>query len=378
MPIINLKIQGKQAIGDGTKIVCMNDDYVVRLDLSDCDTFVNLPIKKLVIKTGTDYRESPVEEVTEGGETFLQAKLPLFENRKTVELGVCSKQAEGEDPKFASEPALFECSKSILCGALILKGDPELMSLEVSSNGLYTAADYGVDGFYEIYVAVSDYISESRTVSLSMVDGNQFIYPTRAGAMLSSVTITKPTTLVPANIRKGIDIGGVVGTFETKLIETEIYQDGEYNPPSGIDGFSKVVVNVGTSNLAKIMRLGDSFTYDYDSSVNVSIDIPGIIKYENDGDVIIITAIGKGSCSVIIKDFDANGEIVKTTHYAIVVDLDSDYLLPVSVDNVDTMKLYLDQDCVGAVIRYTGKSAGGFSQDALYIVEEDNSEEGGQ
>lgn len=375
MPIINLKIQGKQAIGDGTKIVCMNDDYVVRLDLSDCDTFVNLPIKKLVIKTGTDYRESPVEEVAEGGKTFLQAKLPLFENRKTVELGVCGKQAEGEDPKFASEPAIFECSKSILCGALILKGDPQLMSLEVSSNGLYTAADYGVDGFYEVYVTVADYITESKTVSLSMADGNQFIYPSKYGAMLSGVTITKPITLIPANIRKGIDIGGVIGTYETKLVPAEVYQDGEYNPPAGADGFSRVVVNVGRSNLAKVMRLGDSFTYDYDTSINVSIDTPGIIKYENDGDVIIITAIGKGSCSVIIKDFDGNGEVIKTTNYAILVDLESDYVLPICVDKVETMNMYLDKDYVGAVVKYTGKSTGSFSRDALYIVDEENTEE---
>lgn len=46
-----------------------------------------------------------------------------------------------------------------------------------------------------------------------MATGNQVITPT-SGKTLSQVTITKPSTLTPGNIKKDIDIGGVIGTYE--------------------------------------------------------------------------------------------------------------------------------------------------------------------
>lgn len=373
MPIINLKIQGKQAIGDGTKIVCMNSDYVVRFEFLDCETLLELPIKKLVIKAGTEYQEAAIEEVVDSGQTFWQASLPIFDCRKSVELGVCGKETEDAKPKFTSKPATFECSKSILCGALVLKGDPKLSRLEVDSNGLYTASDWGADGFYEVYVAVSDYISEARTVSLSMANGNQFIYPSRAGALLSEVVITKPITMIPSNIKKGVDIGGVVGTYETVLTETEIFSDGEYTPPAGTDGFSKVTVNVGTNNLVKSLHINDTFTYDYDTSVNITIDVPGIIKYENDGDLIIFTAIKDGSCSIVVKDFDSSGKVVKTLHYAVIVNTEAGYLTPVEASSTVEMQNYLNIGVVGTVVKYVGETSNmdGFIQGALYIIEEE-------
>lgn len=376
MPIINLTLQGKRAVGDGTKIVSMNGDYLVRLTLDDCDDLARLPVKKLILRRGTEYQESPVESVEEDGQTFLQAELPIFEYQQTVDIGVYGKESEeDEDPKFSSEPAKFECIKSILCGALILKKDPELESLRITENGRYTAADRGVDGFYEVDVNVAAAAREQRTVALSMPIGNQVITPLTEGHAMSQVTITKPLTLVSENIKKGVNIGGVVGSYEKTLIETEVYQDGEYTPPAGADGFSKVTVAVGSGNFARLLRIGDSFTYDYDTSVNITIDTPGVIKYENDGNVIIITAINKGSCSVLLKDIDANGDVVKTLHYAIIVEVESDRLLPVCAGNVSEMQVYLNEGVVGAVVKYTGNSADGFIKDALYIVEEEDKEE---
>ena len=42
---------------------------------------------------------------------------------------------------------------------------------------------------------------------------------------MNEVTITKPSTLIPENIKNGIDIGGVVGTYEGNVIT---YWDGTY------------------------------------------------------------------------------------------------------------------------------------------------------
>lgn len=55
---------------------------------------------------------------------------------------------------------------------------------------------------------------QTKTVALSMASGNQTVNPD-SGKVLSKVTITKPDTLIPENIKKDITIGGVVGTLES-------------------------------------------------------------------------------------------------------------------------------------------------------------------
>lgn len=373
MPIINLTLQGKQAIGDGTKIVCMNGDYLVRFTFNDCEEFVKLPVKRLVVKYGRESKEAAIESVTENGKTFFQAELPVIECQKSVEIGVYGKESNEMliEPKFTSTSAKFECEKSALCGVVIVHKDPKLDTLYITRNGRYTAADDGVDGYYYVDVHIEEAATEQRTAALSMQYGNQVVYPSAEDRAMSQVTITKPVTMVPENIKKGVNIGGVIGTYTKTVMETEIFQDGEYTPPAGVDGFSRVIVNVGSGNYAKVMRIGDTFTYDYEASVNITIDTPGIVKYENDGDVIIFTAIGKGSCSIVLKDMDHMGGAVRTLHYAIIVDVDSDYLLPVCANSVSEMQAYLNEGVAGAVIKYTGVPASGFMTDALYIIEEE-------
>lgn len=55
--------------------------------------------------------------------------------------------------------------------------------------------------------------TEMKVADLSMASGNQVISNT-SGKYMTSVTIKKPSTLIPSNIKKGVNIGGVVGTVE--------------------------------------------------------------------------------------------------------------------------------------------------------------------
>lgn len=55
--------------------------------------------------------------------------------------------------------------------------------------------------------------TEERTVELSMPTGNQVIQPT-SGKVMRKVTVQKPATLLPENIKKDVVIGGVTGTLE--------------------------------------------------------------------------------------------------------------------------------------------------------------------
>ena len=55
--------------------------------------------------------------------------------------------------------------------------------------------------------------TEERMVDLSMPSGNQVILPT-SGKVMSKVTVQKPDTLLPENIKKDVVIGGVTGSLE--------------------------------------------------------------------------------------------------------------------------------------------------------------------
>ena len=55
--------------------------------------------------------------------------------------------------------------------------------------------------------------TEEKTVVLALANGDQVITPTD-GKNISKVTITKPVELLPENIKKGITIAGVTGTYE--------------------------------------------------------------------------------------------------------------------------------------------------------------------
>lgn len=57
---------------------------------------------------------------------------------------------------------------------------------------------------------------QAKIVDLSMASGNQVIAPDE-GYSLSKVTVIKPETLIPENIKKDVDIGGVVGTMKGAL-----------------------------------------------------------------------------------------------------------------------------------------------------------------
>ena len=369
MPIINLTVKGKQAIGDGTKIVCMNADYTVRITMQDCDEFHTLAVKKLVVRQDWEYREATMVSKTVGGQTVYEAILPVIERQDDVDIGVCGKESEdAKEPKFTSKPAKYQCDKSVLCGALILKEEPKLIEHTFTDNGTYEAPDFNADGFNKVNISVGSAITrEALTVDLNMSGGNQVVTPTKSDTVLSKVTIRKPSTLIPSNVREGVTIGGIKGTYG-KCIAQEILKDGEYTPPAGYTGFSKVTVKVGSSNFQKTMHIGDSFTYDYDSRAEVTLDKSGVVTSSDDGNNVIITAVALGQCGVTVKDYDSANNVVTTRYYDITVEAES--ALPAEVSTAVDMYKYLADGEICSVIKYTGPAVDGFVTGALYIIEE--------
>ena len=74
--------------------------------------------------------------------------------------------------------------------------------------------------------------TEERTVELSMPSGNQVILPT-SGKGMRKVTIQKPDTLLPENIKKDVVIGGVTGALEAP-------PTGPYIEYTSLDSFGRV------------------------------------------------------------------------------------------------------------------------------------------
>ena len=77
----------------------------------------------------------------------------------------------------------------------------------------------GITGTYEVVLN-----TETAETPLSMKDGNQVVLPSKPNYTLSEVTIVKPNTFTPENIKAGVEIGGITGTYTgsggTTLLKT--------------------------------------------------------------------------------------------------------------------------------------------------------------
>lgn len=103
-------------------------------------------------------------------------------------------------------------------------------------------------------IAVTGKQSYSTTVDLSMPDGDQVITPNE-GRVFSKVTVKKPDTLVAENIRKDINIGGVVGSLKpyVPVVSSELNVEPKTEiqifTPGENEYYDKVNVDAVTSSI---------------------------------------------------------------------------------------------------------------------------------
>lgn len=170
-----------------------------------------------------------------------------------------TEQAKTVDLAMASgNQVVSPDSGKVLSGVTITK--PATL---VASNIKKGVTIGGVAGSY-----APAFTTETKTVNLAMGSGNQVISKSSGKDGMTQVTITKPSTMLPANIKKGVNIGGVVGSLEAPSLQDSkavtITSNGTttITPDAPYDAMKSVSVNVnvagtGSSKIAMIMLKGN-------------------------------------------------------------------------------------------------------------------------
>lgn len=180
-----------------------------------------------------------------------------------------TEQAKTVDLAMASgNQVVSPDSGKVLSGVTITK--PETL---VASNIKKGVTIGGVAGSY-----APTFTTETKTVDLAMGSGNQVISKSSGKDGMTQVTITKPSTMLPANIKKGVNIGGVTGTYEGESSGgKEVWMLDKNNPPllnSGDGGYADQPFSVGsdlsqewyivvTSEEVKAVAVSGDHTKDY-------------------------------------------------------------------------------------------------------------------
>lgn len=114
----------------------------------------------------------------------------------------------------ATENKTYKASDEDLEGysQVTVNVQPNLQTKSVTVNGT-VEPDEGYDGLSEVTVNVPATPTETKTVEPNFSNGSEVLTPTE-GKVFSSVTLTKPATLLPENIKKGVIICGIEGTYE--------------------------------------------------------------------------------------------------------------------------------------------------------------------
>ena len=101
-------------------------------------------------------------------------------------------------------------------------------AVTITANGTTSIVpDEGKDGLGKVDVTVNVPATptQEKAVPLSMADGDQVVTPDD-GNVLTKVTVQKPSTLTPENVKKDVNIGGVVGALESGEPAKELNYDG--------------------------------------------------------------------------------------------------------------------------------------------------------
>lgn len=188
--------------------------------------------------------------------------------------------------------------------------------------------------------------AEIRTVSLSLSSGDQTVNAS-TNRLMSKVTITKPTTLTAANIKSGVSIAGVTGTYDnqkpeqTKTITLDLSSGNQTVSADSGKVMTSVTITKPTTLTASNIRSGT--------------DIAGVIGTFAPTYTGSTSATSNGTLSTSGKYLDSN----------ITIDVPP-YVQDISTESA--MDALLVAANVGKWYRFTGTTTSKYTKDDIYQV----------
>lgn len=189
----------------------VGDRYILNFFADTAEDIADVPTNTpYITRNGTNY-----------GVPLETSIVTVIENdvRKNYVLQNGAYVAGGDIPSVlgtleATENKIYKASDEDLEGysQVTVNVQPNLQIKSVTVNGI-VEPDEGYDGLSEVTVNVPATPTETKTVEPDFSNGNQTLTPS-AGKVFSSVTLTKPANLAADNIKKGVTICGIEGTYE--------------------------------------------------------------------------------------------------------------------------------------------------------------------
>ena len=123
---------------------------------------------------------------------------------------------------------------------------------------------------------------QSKTVEFNPGNANNITVTPDTGYVLSSAQVNKPATMIPENIKKDVNIGGVIGTLESGSFDSTKYCRVLYN--SNYPLLKGMMIQGGLSNLSNYVKATLTFstatnhTATQIKALNFFSDIPVLVK----------------------------------------------------------------------------------------------------
>lgn len=129
---------------------------------------------------------------------------------------------------------------------------------------------------------------QTKTIEPNFSNGNVIVTPDE-NKVLNSVTITKDNDLTPSNIKSGVEIFGVTGTFDKTLGTKTITSNGTYKASDDdLDGYSQVEVETSGVDINDYYVMDNSYTsfqYYVKKLPNIKIGTVGNYLFSNYGNL---------------------------------------------------------------------------------------------
>lgn len=162
-------------------------------------------------------------------------------------------------------------------GTVTVAGDANLTAANIKAG----TKIFGITGTH-----AGQKTEQTKTVDLSMASGNQTVTPD-SGKALSKVTINKPSTLIPANIKKDVNIGGVVGTLESSSSSggsSNVYTvNVSYSRPDNQYDPTCLITGIVDESLPFKMLIDNTVTQTFKISNNGLIYFSQIASIDSEG-----------------------------------------------------------------------------------------------